>query len=138
MNHKEFIYKEIPAKPTLYKGRLYRSRLEARVASYFELRGHYFEYEPMDLGKWSPDFLVKIAELPLPYLVEVKPLPNAFTIPKIISCVDFDRYGVVLMDPMNAHMIDKHMIVYQDMNEVPEWKQAANNVMFLKPEVENG
>jgi hypothetical protein len=65
----------IAAKPTVYKGRQYRSRLEARWAAYFDLLGWPFEYEPIDLGKWSPDF--SIVGRPKPWhqiLVEVKPI----------------------------------------------------------------
>ncbi len=45
--------------PTYYKGRKYRSRLEARWAAFFDLVGWSVEYEPCDLGKWSPDFLLR-------------------------------------------------------------------------------
>ena len=59
----------IPAIPTRYRGRLYRSRLEARWAAFFDLLGWKFEYEPIDLGSWSPDFLLSDWNC----LVEVKP-----------------------------------------------------------------
>ncbi len=63
----------IAAIPTRYRGRQYRSRLEARWAAFFDLLGFQAEYEPYDLGRWSPDFL-----LVGPYgdkaLVEVKPV----------------------------------------------------------------
>ncbi len=63
----------IAAIPTMYRGRQYRSRLEARWAAFFDLLGWRAEYEPFDLGKWSPDF-----QLVSPYsgsiLVEVKPI----------------------------------------------------------------
>jgi hypothetical protein len=60
------------AHPTLYKARLYRSRLEARWAVFFDLMGWRFEYEPLDLGLWSPDFLLHGLEVPI--LCEVKPI----------------------------------------------------------------
>jgi hypothetical protein len=67
----------IAAIPTVYRGRQYRSRLEARWAAFFDLLEWEHEYEPYDLGKWSPDFL-----LTLPtgrsWLVEVKPI-NEFS-----------------------------------------------------------
>lgn len=63
----------IPGIPTIYGGRRYRSRLEARWAAFFDRLGISHEYEPFDLGRWSPDFL-----LPSPatgfVLVEVKPI----------------------------------------------------------------
>ena len=62
---------------TLYKNRLYRSRLEAKWACFFDLFNWQYEYEPFDLNGWSPDFLLKLpcGELTNIYnvLVEVKP-----------------------------------------------------------------
>lgn len=62
----------IAAIPTVYRGRRYRSRLEARWAAFFDLVGWRHEYEPFDLGLWSPDFLIHGAQCGL--LVEVKPI----------------------------------------------------------------
>jgi len=60
----------IAAIPTEYQGRMYRSRLEARWAAFFDRLSWNAEYEPFDLGAWSPDFLLR----DLNVLVEVKPL----------------------------------------------------------------
>jgi len=60
----------IAAIPTLYRGRMYRSRLEARWAAFFDALGWEHEYEPFDLGLWSPDFLLPEFKI----LVEVKPI----------------------------------------------------------------
>ena len=60
----------IAAIPTLYRGRMYRSRLEARWAAFFDRLGWQHEYEPFDMGKWSPDFALTD---PFDALVEVKP-----------------------------------------------------------------
>lgn len=49
---------EFKAHPTRYKGVLFRSRLEARWAAFFDLAGWKWEYEPLDLHGWTPDFLV--------------------------------------------------------------------------------
>jgi hypothetical protein len=49
----------IKAWPTKYKGTQFRSRLEARWACFFDLAGWHWEYEPIDLKGWSPDFFVK-------------------------------------------------------------------------------
>jgi hypothetical protein len=59
----------IAAIPTVYRGRTYRSRLEAKWAAFFDRLGWRHEYEPFDLGSWSPDFLLP----DLDTLVEVKP-----------------------------------------------------------------
>ena len=66
----------IAAKPTLYKGIQYRSRLEATWACFFELAGIKYEYEPYDLPGWSPAGYGE-------YLVEVKPVMK-FTMRKKI------------------------------------------------------
>lgn len=63
----------IAAIPTLYRGRQYRSRLEARWAAFFDQIGWKHEYEPFDLGEWSPDFGVEIPFAGL-WLAEVKPI----------------------------------------------------------------
>lgn len=61
--------------PTTYRGIQMRSRLEAKWAAYFDLRGDTkWEYEPIDLDGWIPDFTVKIPVYPLPVLGEVKPI----------------------------------------------------------------
>jgi hypothetical protein len=57
--------------PTLYKGRQYRSRLEARWAAFFDLLGWRTEYEPIDFDGWIPDFVINEAET---VYVEVKPI----------------------------------------------------------------
>jgi hypothetical protein len=44
---------------TAYNGVIFRSRLEARWAAFFDLAGWKWEYEPIDLPGWTPDFLVK-------------------------------------------------------------------------------
>ena len=71
---------DIKAHPTVYGARQFRSRLEAKWASFFDLCGWQFEYEPFDLEGWSPDFL-----LGGNVLVEVKPItqPDDDTINKM-------------------------------------------------------
>jgi hypothetical protein len=48
----------IVAHPTEYHGVLFRSRLEAQWAAFFDLVGWEWEYEPLDLIRWTPDFRV--------------------------------------------------------------------------------
>jgi hypothetical protein len=64
----------IPAIPTVYRGRQYRSRLESRWAAFFDLLGWQHEYEPCDLGPWSPDFFLWGRRQNDPVFVEVKPI----------------------------------------------------------------
>jgi hypothetical protein len=63
----------IAAIPTMYRGRQYRSRLEAKWAAFFDLMKWRAEYEPYELGRWSPDFAMA-DEAGCPVLVEVKPI----------------------------------------------------------------
>jgi hypothetical protein len=65
---------KVAAIPTAYRGRLYRSRLEAKWAAFFDLMGWQHEYEPYDLGTWSPDFLIIPSGGAHEVLVEVKPI----------------------------------------------------------------
>jgi hypothetical protein len=55
---------------TIYNGRRYRSRLEARWAAFFDRLGWPYEYEPIDLDGYIPDFVMTFKS---PLLVEVKP-----------------------------------------------------------------
>ena len=61
------------AHETHYAGVNFRSRLEARWAAFFDLAGWKWEYEPIDLPGWSPDFLIH-GDCPL--YVEVKPFES--------------------------------------------------------------
>ena len=58
--------------PTTYRGIRFRSRLEAKWATVFDLLGWSWEYEPLDLNGWIPDFLIRAKYKPI--LVEVKPI----------------------------------------------------------------
>jgi len=57
--------------PTRYGGVNFRSRLEAKWAAFFDLLGWPWQYEPIDLAGYIPDFLLKFHR---PLLVEVKPV----------------------------------------------------------------
>lgn len=58
--------------PTTYKSIRFRSRLEAKWACVFDQLGWRWEYEPIDLNGWIPDFLIQTVGKPL--LIEVKPI----------------------------------------------------------------
>lgn len=62
----------IKAIETEYKGCLFRSRLEARWAAFFDFLDWKWEYEPFDCAGWIPDFQISGVEVPI--LVEVKPI----------------------------------------------------------------
>jgi hypothetical protein len=56
---------------TMYRGRKYRSRLEATWAAFFGTLGWDAAYEPIDLDGYIPDFVLRFKR---PLLVEVKPV----------------------------------------------------------------
>ncbi len=61
----------IKAHETFYNGITFRSRLEARWAALFDIFGWDWEYEPVDIHGWTPDFTIRGKQNNL--LVEVKP-----------------------------------------------------------------
>lgn len=52
--------RRIAAHPTTYNGVRFRSRLEARWAAFFDLVKWEWEYEPIDLQGWVPDFWIQL------------------------------------------------------------------------------
>jgi hypothetical protein len=69
----------IPEHPIKYKGRIYRSKLEARWAAFFDIVGWGYEYEPCNFKGWIPDFILysnsKYGKYPhCNIYVEVKPI----------------------------------------------------------------
>lgn len=83
--------------PTMYHGRRFRSRLEARWAAMFDLLYWRYEYEPYDLNGQIPDFsLFGDKEI----LAEVKPyiLLKEFDIRKILSALkDTEKWGTEIL-----------------------------------------
>lgn len=71
---KNFEYTIKPIR-TKYAGVTFRSRLEANWAAFFDLMGWKWEYEPIDLDGWSPDFLLR-GDYAEEILVEVKPITS--------------------------------------------------------------
>jgi hypothetical protein len=65
---------DIKAIPTVYGGVKFRSRLEATWAAFFDRCGWSWDYEPVDLRGWAPDFALWFDA---PVYVEVKPAPLA-------------------------------------------------------------
>lgn len=63
---------DIKAIPTVYNGVHFRSRLEAKWGAFFDVLGWRWEYEPIDLAGYIPDFLVWQPEA-RERLIEVKP-----------------------------------------------------------------
>lgn len=63
---------DMKAIPTDYGGVTFRSRLEAKWAAFFDLCKWQWEYEPLDMSGWAPDFAIK-KRTGGRVLVEVKP-----------------------------------------------------------------
>lgn len=66
----------INAIPTMYAGCQFRSRLEAKWAAFFDLMGWHWEYEPLDLDGYIPDFVIDSPHesgKTFKRLIEVKP-----------------------------------------------------------------
>lgn len=93
----------IKAHKTFYNGVWFRSRLEARWAAFFDLIGWQWEYEPIDLVGWSPDFRLEFqcghSECPPNHvlLAEVKPY----------FCLD-DFNGHPCMSYSYGHLFDEN------------------------------
>lgn len=49
----------IEPKPTFYGGQMFRSRLEATWACFFDFLGWTWKYEPCRFEKWTPDFVLR-------------------------------------------------------------------------------
>ena len=63
---------KLKANKTIYGGFMFRSRLEATWAAFFDLAALPWAYEPVDLEGWVPDFALWLDR---PVYVEVKPAP---------------------------------------------------------------
>ena len=62
---------------TTYRNILFRSRLEATWAAFFDQLRWEWQYEPFDCDGWIPDFSLKsVMNAPAPVLVEVKPITD--------------------------------------------------------------
>jgi hypothetical protein len=66
---------DIAAIPTKYTGVNFRSRLKARWAAFFDLRELRWDYEPIDLQGWIPDFSIETPFCKV--FAEVKPVDIA-------------------------------------------------------------
>lgn len=68
-------YEKYPAIISEYKGVTFRSKLEKKWAMMFDYLGWKWQYEPFEIDKYTPDFLVKINNRE-EWVVEVKPIIN--------------------------------------------------------------
>lgn len=141
----------IHAHPTTYAGVRFRSRLEARWAAFFDLCQWAWEYEPIELAGWAPDFYVHFrcghSECPNGHrlYVEVKPYHELedFADHPAWSMIDGDyaiRPAVFGLSPITTYFEDGHGYGggrWSVMDFVPHWdrlwKAAGNATQWRRP-----
>lgn len=148
---KPFEYKT-KAHPTMYKGVQFRSRLEARWAAYFDILGWGWEYEPIDLNGWVPDFRLTLPPTkshPDEYygakyvrdrrpFVEVKPAERLedFPLEKIEAAVGHSETEVLLLGVSPDYAWRVPDATWSDAMELPLWSpewNTAGNITQWKP-----
>jgi len=96
------------AKDTMYAGCLFRSRLEATWAAFFDICGIKWVYEPFDLPGWSPDFLLSDN-----VLAEVKPFtqPDSILQWKLFSATRSTEFYPIFLgpSPISFNVIGLHV-----------------------------
>jgi hypothetical protein len=143
--------------PTRYNGIQFRSRLEARYAAYFDLRGDTeWQYEPLEMPGWIPDFTitVHVGEKTAKYLVEVKPIEdvkqfaNSDDGKKVLKAIAadfetekvwFNYHGFLIMGLSPAYMWywpgpkGFHKGQVPNENLIACWKEAGNRTQWRRP-----
>jgi hypothetical protein len=143
--------------PTQYRGLQMRSRLEAKWACYFDLRGDCtWQYEPIDLAGWIPDFSLVMPHKALrkPFLAEVKPVfdykdfknsEDGRKVIKAIACLGSDefakRFSAFLLlgvSPQHVwfwpHKSGDFFHIPQTIKNVNElWAAACNSAQWKAP-----
>lgn len=106
--------------PTLYQGIRFRSRTEAAFAALFERLSWPWEYEPIDLKGYLPDFIVCFPAGPL--LIEVKgPVEDMALAESKIEVSGWDREALVVCAPNRTPEIGR-LLEWHDTG--PLWGQA--------------
>lgn len=108
----------IAAHPTEYAGVTFRSRLEARWAAFFDLCKWKWEYEPVDLKVWVPDFRVKILEGET-LLVEVKPF---YSIEEFAGHPAYDLYKNWPAGKSSLNNICENVALFGNHPNISNWK----------------
>lgn len=116
--------------PTTYRGIRFRSRLEAKYACLFDLLGWSWEYEPLDLNGWIPDFVLRSALLALPSNTWKK------TLQYDILFLGLYPYKTV----SGRHLLGYHLDVpgwepvFYDSNKLDAaWARATNTIQWKAP-----
>lgn len=137
----------IKAIPTTYAGVNFRSRLEARWAAFFDLCGWTWDYEPIDLEGWVPDFKLTIGSVVI--LVEVKPIDETCSNAEELADAfgkackhGFEHYVALLCAaPMRDGTIGIPIHQYDPPGELVDalsvggveakWREAGNRVQWV-------
>lgn len=99
-------YDKHKAKPTIIDGVMFRSRLEATWALFFNYMSWNWEYEPVIASEifkgWLPDFALYTQESPAPIYCEVKPVFQSDDISEFItkttnSCIELNNIRIAIL-----------------------------------------
>lgn len=139
---------DIKAHPTNYNGVMFRSRLEARWAAFFDLAGWSWEYEPIDLNGWSPDFRVHWdcwhSECPNGHtlLIEVKPYYSidefrGHPCMKYFWGIDYETHKEIPADSSAAFGINPNVTYWEMVHgaggsaeEIVHWIEADVDMLW--------
>ena len=131
---------------TRYAGSLFRSRLEARWAAFFDLAGWSWQYEAMDLSGWIPDFVLIGARNTV--LVEVKPIcwvgGHAAVLDQVYARDDLLKVRNAardeVPDPLAPHLrtVPEILVLGAYPHFVEEWWGGTILGVFVREEWANG
>lgn len=97
------VYIDIPAKPVIFDGVRYRSKLEAKWGFFFHHLEWDCSYEPVSIGKWLPDFVLVGKTKPRkPIFVEVKPIDVFEIVDKLAHIPNYFEILLVGNGPQNS------------------------------------
>lgn len=106
--------------PTTYEGVNFRSRTEAAFAAFFERVGWNWEYEPVDLEGYIPDFIVRFPAGPL--LLEIKgPVEEVALAESKVEVSGWNREALILCAPNRTPEVGR-LLEWHDGE--PLWGQA--------------
>lgn len=122
----------IPAIPTLYKDIEFRSRLEAKWAAFFDTAGWRWEYEPLDLNGWIPDFIINPGLGGV--LVEIKPFQSFEEWGEVITQVTHATAGTQCHDSnillLGATLLEVPIIKWPSIGWYGHYDSACQRLDF--------
>jgi hypothetical protein len=113
---------------TTYRGRVFRSRLEARWAAFFDRIGWRYEYEPFDLPRWIPDFVLMSPPYKKgPCLVEVKPIVeiDRAVAEEMVEAVEGTDYKALLLLGCEPHWEKRRWVIGWMWRGGGEWRTGG-------------